>query len=111
MWLRKKRYAWPIGSWAPASAPRFDAGEEGFPVSLGGNKPETDFPLLELVDQVQLVIPLDRLRVSAGGRIPDRGQQQHQRGQPLLAIHDQIRGHTARRGRDRRQDDAPEEMT
>ncbi len=77
----------------------------------GGNKPEPAFPLLELVDQVQLVIPLDRARICAGGGIPDRGQQQHQRSQPLLAIHDQIRGHAARRGRDRRQDDATEEMT
>ena len=89
-WLRKNRYAWPIGSWPPAPAPARHAGEERRPVRLCRNEPEPCLPLLELIDQVQLVVALDRPLVGLCGCIADRGQDQHQRGQPLLPVHDQV---------------------
>ena len=87
-----------------------DASEKRRPVGLCRNEPEPPLSLLKFVDQVQLVVPLHRPLVRLRRRITDRGQDQHQSRQPLLPVHDQVGRSTARSGRNRRQDDAAQEM-
>jgi hypothetical protein len=87
-----------------------DAGEERRPVGLRGNQPEVRIPLLELVDQVQLVVTLNRLRVRLRCRVADRGQQQHQRRQPLLPVNNQEGCGVAGSVGKRRKDDTSEEV-
>ncbi len=87
-----------------------DTGEERRAVRLGRQQPETRVAVLELVDQVQLVVPLDRQRVRRRRGATNRAQHQHQRRQPLLPVHDQVGRDVACRRRNRRQDDAAEEM-
>jgi hypothetical protein len=79
-----------------------DAGEERRAVGLGRDQPEVRLALLALVDQVELVVALDRLLVRLRRRVPDRGQQQDQGRQALLSIHDQERRYVARRHGNRR---------
>ena len=88
-----------------------DASGERRPVCLRREEPEARLPRLELVDQVQLVVALDCLRVRLRRRIADSGQDQHEGSQPLLPIHDQVRRDITCGGRNRRQDDAAEEMS
>jgi hypothetical protein len=68
-----------------------DASGERWPVRLRREEPEARLSRLELVDQVQLVVTLDCLRVGLRGRIADGGQDHHEGNQPLLPIHDQVR--------------------
>ncbi len=51
-----------------------DAREERLAVGLGGDEPETVLALLELIDQVQLVVTLDRLPVGLRRRVANRGE-------------------------------------
>jgi hypothetical protein len=70
-------------------------------VGLSRHQPQPALALLELVDQVQLVVALDRLGIRLRRRIANRAQNQHQGRQPLLPVDDQIGGDPARGRRHR----------
>lgn len=88
----------------------YNASKKRWPVVLCRDEAVLRFTLLELVDQVQLVVALDRPRVCLGLGIADCTQDQHQGGQSLLPIHDQIGRHAACSRGNRRENDAAEEM-
>ena len=94
----------------PDAGPRrMHAKNDGRSACVGTSR-KLRLALLELIDQVQLVVPLDRLLVCLRGRIADRRQQQHQRRQPLLPVHNQEGGDATRSRRKRREYDTAEEM-
>ena len=61
------------------------------PVGLSRDEPEPGLAVLKFVDEIELVISLDCSVVVPRGRVANRGEDQHQGGQPLLAVNDEVR--------------------
>src|SRR5699024_11288489 len=88
-----------------------DAGAVGLAIRLRRGELEARALLLPLVLEVLLVDPVAVLRPLRGGAmVADRREQERERGEPLLAVDDQVPVHARRpvRGRGSEDDGAAE---